>query len=117
MNVSVQSSFENARCIGVYTHECFSRHVSHGPIESTEALVAVACGDIDVAIIKMCGHKIWDIAFASLLVGEAGGVVSDEAGAPLLLHELSPTCEWIIASNGRLHVAALEWFARTLSSL
>lgn len=114
IKVSQQSSFDSARCLGVYTCESFTLRVVDGPSESTEALVAVACGDVDIAVIKMCGHKIWDVAFASLLVAEAGGCVSDENGSPLSLHELAPSFEWIIATNGRLHSAALKWFADTM---
>lgn len=114
IRVSQQSSFDSARCLGVYTFESFTQRVIDGPSESTEALVAVACGDVDIAVIKMCGHKIWDVAFASLLVSEAGGCVSDDKGSPLSLHELAPSFEWIIATNGRLHPAALKWFAETI---
>jgi len=44
------------------------------------------------------GLKPWDVAAGSLIIREAGGRVSDEAGAP---HRYDhPT---IVASNGRLH--------------
>jgi fructose-1,6-bisphosphatase/inositol monophosphatase family enzyme len=114
IRVSHESSLDRARCLGVYTFESFTQRVIDGPGESTEALVAVACGEVDIAVIRMCGHKIWDVAFASLLVSEAGGCVSDENGSPLRLLEFAPTFEWIIATNGRLHPAALKWFAETI---
>ncbi len=46
--------------------------------------------------------KPWDIAAGTLLVLEAGGALSDLAGAPLDLRDGS-----LIASNGRLHDALL----------
>ena len=48
----------------------------------------------------------WDIAAGALVVAEAGGMVTDYAGAPVLL-----TRGQIIASNGVLHQAMLEVIA------
>lgn len=51
--------------------------------------------------------KPWDTAAGRLIVTEAGGTVTDIAGAP---HQLdSPE---VLASNGRLHPELLEAFAR-----
>ncbi len=45
----------------------------------------------------------WDIAAGALVVSEAGGMVTDYAGAPIVL-----TGGQIVASNGALHPAMLE---------
>ncbi|TLM68491.1 MAG: inositol monophosphatase [Deltaproteobacteria bacterium] len=47
--------------------------------------------------------KPWDVAAGVLLVAEAGGLVSDYAGAPMPLDRGQ-----ILASNGRLHAAMQE---------
>ncbi|MGH9413471.1 MAG: inositol monophosphatase family protein [Terriglobales bacterium] len=51
------------------------------------------------------GLKPWDVAAGSLIVTEAGGMVSDMRGMGHQLH--SPE---ILASNGRLHAALLTAF-------
>ena len=79
--------------------------------ETPEALIGVANGSLDGAVIKMCGHQIWDIAYASLLVSEAGGWVTNEKGAPLRFRDINPSIEYIIASNGRIHNQLLSCFA------
>lgn len=69
--------------------------------ETPESLIAVANGNIDGSIIKMCGHKVWDIAFATLLVEEAGGKVTDERGRPISYNNIEPGIGYIVASNGK----------------
>jgi myo-inositol-1(or 4)-monophosphatase len=49
----------------------------------------------------------WDLAAGALLVAEAGGRVTDEAGRPLDLGQRT-----VLASNGRLHHAILRHLAR-----
>ena len=58
--------------------------------------------------------SVWDHAAGALLIEEAGGRVTDLVGRPLdfttgrrLLHN-----EGILASNGRLHTAALDAIQR-----
>ncbi len=47
--------------------------------------------------------KPWDVAAGSLIVREAGGMVTDLAGRSFDLH-----AEEILASNGRIHAAMVE---------
>ena len=54
--------------------------------------------------------KPWDVAAGVLLVGEAGGRVSDYAGAPMPLDRGE-----ILASNGRLHLAMQQLLTRDTS--
>lgn len=49
----------------------------------------------------------WDIAAAALIVEEAGGRVTDAAGAPWTVHSRS-----YVATNKRLHPAMLRFFHR-----
>jgi myo-inositol-1(or 4)-monophosphatase len=45
----------------------------------------------------------WDICAGTLLVEEAGGRVTDLAGAPLVFNQPSPLRPGMVASNGVLH--------------
>jgi len=76
--------------------------------ETAESLIAVANGSVDAAVIKVSGHKIWDIAFASLLVEEAGGLVTDELGFELSFRDIDPQINYIVASNGKIHEQVLD---------
>ena len=73
----------------------------------------VARGEADVYLrVPRPGYreKIWDHAAGALVVLEAGGKVTDAAGAPLDFgsgHELQ-TAGGIVASNGPLHGAILD---------
>lgn len=107
ISVSQTSLIKEARRLGVYTQERFSANISNLPLESTEGIIAVAKGDIDIAYINMCGHKIWDIVFVTLLVEEAGGKVTDEIGKALSFNGVEPNFQWVVASNGQLHNASL----------
>lgn len=71
--------------------DCYSYHL-------------VASGRIDAAFEPRI--RIWDIAPFAVIIPEAGGMVTDEAGEPIGL-----TTRSIVASNGKLHPDML----RTLS--
>jgi len=49
----------------------------------------------------------WDMAAGVVLVEEAGGKVSDFAGAPTTIHQPQ-----VLASNGRIHDAMVRVLAR-----
>lgn len=106
LSVSSSTQLANAEIIQVYSNE-LGIGDSLKITESTDAFVAVAKGTIDVAFIRMCGHKIWDLAFSVLLVTEAGGRVTDEHGQVPLFATLEPSYDWLIVSNGILHNDAL----------
>jgi 3'(2'), 5'-bisphosphate nucleotidase len=76
--------------------------------------VTVAAGATDL-LIRLPPHSefhdaVWDQAAGSLLIEEAGGRVSDLAGQPLdfIGGRRSLRNTGMLASNGRLHRAALE---------
>jgi myo-inositol-1(or 4)-monophosphatase len=70
-------------------------------------LCYVACGRFD-GFWEFKLHP-WDTAAGTLIVREAGGMVSDFRGAPFDLHS-----EQILASNGRLHAAMVRVLAERL---
>jgi len=81
---------------------------SHGVRRTGSAaidLAYVACGRLD--IFWEFGLKPWDIAAGTLLVREAGGVVSDMAGAP---HSVTAS-EHLVVDNGAVHQQVLELFS------
>lgn len=49
----------------------------------------------------------WDIAAADLIVHEAGGVMSDAAGAPIVMNALEPTKGLLVAATPQLHPTLL----------
>ncbi len=64
-------------------------------------LCSVACGRFDgFWELKL---KPWDVAAGSVIVREAGGVISNFSGSSFSLHE-----EEILASNGKIHGQMLE---------
>jgi myo-inositol-1(or 4)-monophosphatase len=67
-------------------------------------LAWVACGRVDA--FWEFGLKPWDVAAGSLLVEEAGGLVSNLDGTMLDI-----SAAQIVASNGRLHQQMLETLA------
>jgi myo-inositol-1(or 4)-monophosphatase len=73
-------------------------------------LAWVACGRYDGFF--EVGLKPWDMAAGHLLVTEAGGTVSDFAGASLVQGgQLAPSP--LLASNGLLHEALRSLLANT----
>ena len=68
-------------------------------------LCYVACGRVDA--FWEFGLRPWDVAAGALVVGEAGGRVSNLDGSPLDLEARK-----ILASNGKLHRAMRETIAK-----
>lgn len=65
-------------------------------------LVAVAAGELDLYANEGC--KAWDLCAGALVLSEAGGRLTAEDGSALDLLDPGP----FLASNGRLHGAALD---------
>jgi myo-inositol-1(or 4)-monophosphatase len=65
-------------------------------------MALVAEGAFDAMLtFKPAWH--WDIAAGTLIVAEAGGIVSDPSGAPLVFNTPDPRAEGVIAANPALH--------------
>lgn len=78
------------------------------------AVLAAGGGDLLVRLLSPSQpnyrEKIWDVAAGSLIVSEAGGRVSDLRGVPLdfTTGRILSANRGLLASNGRLHDAALR---------
>jgi myo-inositol-1(or 4)-monophosphatase len=73
-------------------------------------LALVAVGRFD-AVISTTIKRDWDLAAADLICREAGGLVSDRAGAPLRYNQGAAAHSSVIAANPALHAAILPLVA------
>jgi myo-inositol-1(or 4)-monophosphatase len=84
-------------------------------------VVLVAAGRHD-AMISLTAKHDWDLAAADLIVQEAGGLLSDEAGNPLVYNSPAAMQRVSVAAGPMLHTALLarlrqkEGFGLTLGS-
>lgn len=69
-------------------------------------LARVADGSIDVALVS-ANAQDWDIAAADLILREAGGVLTDLAGAEPVYNKAQPSHGEMIAVASRLHPRAI----------
>jgi fructose-1,6-bisphosphatase/inositol monophosphatase family enzyme len=72
-------------------------------MDSGLALLKVASGELDGAIIRMTTHREWDLAAPAAVLFSAGGCLSDETGAPIRFGTGSINFQYAIASNGLIH--------------
>src|SRR5262249_61893546 len=79
-----------------------------GSVAFKLAELATGAGD---ATFTLTPKNEWDICAGTLLVEEAGGRVTDLAGAPLVFNQRSPLRPGLIASNGVLHAGLLALIA------
>jgi len=75
-----------------------------GSVAFKLAEIATGAGD---ATFTLTPKNEWDICAGTLLVEEAGGRVTDLAGAPLRFNQPSPLRPGMVASNGVLHADLL----------
>jgi myo-inositol-1(or 4)-monophosphatase len=71
-------------------------------------LARVAQGELDAAFASPGSHD-WDLAAADLLVHEAGGAMTDLAGAPLRYHARHAAHGALVAAGSARHGALIEW--------
>jgi myo-inositol-1(or 4)-monophosphatase len=69
-------------------------------------LTRVAQGELDAAFASKGGHD-WDLAAADLLVHEAGGVMTDFSGRPLIYNRPHPAHGALIAAGPARHAALI----------
>jgi myo-inositol-1(or 4)-monophosphatase len=72
-------------------------------MDSGMAFLALARGVIDGVIMRMGRHQEWDLAAPSLLIAEAGGVVSTEHQDEVTYNHPSIPYKYFVASNQRTH--------------
>ena len=69
-------------------------------------IALVAAGNYD-AMVSLSAKRDWDLAAADLIVQEAGGLLTDEAGAALIYNGPAATQHAAIAAGPGLHAAIL----------
>jgi 3'-phosphoadenosine 5'-phosphosulfate (PAPS) 3'-phosphatase len=72
-------------------------------MDSGLALLKVASGELDGAIIRMTTHREWDLAAPSAVLFSAGGSISDETGVSIRFGRGVIDFQYAIASNGIIH--------------
>ena len=65
-------------------------------------MALVATGEWD-ATVTLAGKSDWDLAAGTVLVEQAGGVVTTHKGAPLVFNQEVPAQRSVIAAGARLH--------------
>jgi myo-inositol-1(or 4)-monophosphatase len=89
--------------IYIRNFECRRPELASPMMDSGLALLKVACGELDGAIIKMTTHRQWDIAAPSAVLLGAGGRFSDETGAEISFKPGPLKFTHYLASNGNIH--------------
>lgn len=122
IHVSSETSVEKACLVTGFPYSYLDE--PNGPLEVFSRLIrkGVPVRRLGSAAMDLCWvaagrfegfyeHKLnaWDSAAGYLIVKEAGGKVTDFAGAPY-----SPYQPQIVATNGKIHAELLHWIAGSL---
>ncbi len=83
--------------------ECKRPELASPMMDSGAALLKVANGELDGAIIRMTTHREWDIAAPTVVIEAAGGMVTDETMFPIRFGRGRIDFKYLIASNGAVH--------------
>lgn len=113
-SASKANAIENCRMIGpkdLFTHPGWSPPWPAMQLQSRAALAyrlaLVAAGEADATISLGYKHE-WDIAAATLLLREAGGLATDPWGARLRFNQPDARCPGIVAAGPHLHGLLIE---------
>ncbi len=68
-------------------------------VESTRVLLEVAKGTVDAAVVRVCGHKIWDIAALDHILRACGRTFTDESGNALEYSTIEIRAKYLVASR------------------
>jgi myo-inositol-1(or 4)-monophosphatase len=101
ISVSKADTLKQGR-IYIRNFECRRPELAAPMMDSGLALLKVACGELDGAVIKMTTHRQWDIAAPSAVLLASGGAVSDETGAQISFKPGPLGYNYYIASNGKI---------------
>jgi 3'-phosphoadenosine 5'-phosphosulfate (PAPS) 3'-phosphatase len=85
--------------------ECRRPEIAAPMMDSGLALLKVAQGELDGAIIRMTTHREWDIAAPAAIIRSAGGVVTTETQSPIRYGTGVMDFQYLVASNGLIHEA------------
>jgi len=102
LSVSSNSALMNGR-VYIRNFTCARPELACPMMDSGLALLKVASGDLDGAIIRMTTHREWDLAAPAAVLFSAGGSLSDETGAPIAFGRGVIDFQYVIASNGLIH--------------
>ena len=113
MKITPRANLDGARIAGPQSHldklVKLNAHMQPQPKVFSLALRAtrVASGQFDAAFASKNSHD-WDLAAADLLVQEAGGAVTDLAGASITYNRPDPVHGTLIAAGADCHRALIE---------
>jgi myo-inositol-1(or 4)-monophosphatase len=111
--MSVSDSFEcNPGGAYIRNFECSKPQLASPMMDSGLALMKVAYGDLQGAVIKMTTHREWDLAAPIVAILEAGGQVSDELGGTVLCGTGEILFSYFVASNRYCHKTLLGLIPR-----
>jgi 3'-phosphoadenosine 5'-phosphosulfate (PAPS) 3'-phosphatase len=88
--------------------ECLRPEVASPMMDSGAALLKVANGELDGAIIRMTTHREWDIAAPTAVIRAAGGTVTTETSSQIVFGQGRIDFQYLLASNGSIH-HLLQW--------
>ncbi len=101
-----------AGAVYIRNFECTRPDIASPPMDSSLALLKVACGELDAAVIRMTTHREWDIAAPIAVIREAGGVITDEMGTDIRCGMGDVSFRYFVASNGHVHHEILSLINR-----
>lgn len=102
LHVSTHRELQAGR-VYIRNFTCSRPELACPMMDSGLALLKVASGDLDGAVIRMTTHREWDLAAPASVLFSAGGCLSDETGAPIRFGTGSINFQYAIASNGLIH--------------
>jgi myo-inositol-1(or 4)-monophosphatase len=102
--VSTADTLQPGR-VYIRNFECLRPEIASPMMDSGLALLKVANGELDGAIIRMKTHREWDLAAPIAAIKEAGGRVSTELDTDIPCGRGRIDFNYVIASNGKIHQA------------
>lgn len=100
--VSKTTTLERGR-IYIRNFKCRRPELASPMMDSGLALLNVARGELDGAIIRMTTHREWDIAAPTAVIDAAGGMVTTETASQVQFGRGLVDFQYLIASNGLIH--------------
>jgi len=89
--------------IYIRNFECRRPELAAPMMDSGLALLQVARGELDGAIIRMTTHREWDIAAPAAVIRAAGGTVTTETASQIKFGRGTVDFQYLVASNGLIH--------------
>src|SRR3984957_16756686 len=112
IHVSDRDRIEGARMLGPkHTFATGWPPMELTALSSIAYRVALVAAGTHDAMVSLSTKRDWDLAAADVIVQEAGGVLSDEAGAALVYNRAPATQRASIAAGPHLHTLLLSHLA------